>query len=153
MKKATILMITILTLGCNGGNKQATSSKDFILKDIELVSYKAAIDIPRVGLFYPMIEMKWKNISNRGLEDDIILEVVFIDNVKKEELGRGFDTLQMDSEAPFLPGISKNITLKCSEKFIYYGRDLSGMLESLDYSCHIYLNGVFYKEVKVEGIF
>jgi hypothetical protein len=90
--------------------------------------------------------MRWKNISNEPLNERIIMEGVFIDNEKAEELSKGSDYFQGYSNTPLQVGLSRQSSLHSSVGFTgIWG------IRGADFSCQILINGQLYKTVKINN--
>ena len=97
-------------------------------------------------LYQPIVIMKWKNISNESIKEQIEIEAIFINNTKKEELGKTSSYFQGYSDAPLQIGLSRQSYLKCDVGFTHaYG------IYNADISCQIIINKILYKTVKIKN--
>jgi hypothetical protein len=123
---------------------------------ISLVAFETGFEHNWLLGIRPSIKTEWENISNKVIENKININFVFIDNKTHKELSNEKGNL----EYPFLPNtIKEEIT---EAESVDVGKDeVSGLsskknlvieeIEKLDISCHIYIEGKFYKEIKIEN--
>lgn len=64
------------------------------------------------NLWLPCIAIKFKNISNQDINDDIKITTIFIDNTEGEQIGSDFNYLSTNSEI-FISGTTKQLTFSC----------------------------------------
>jgi hypothetical protein len=116
------------------------------IEQLQLVEYKTGYY--QEELFLPMVIMKWKNISDKPLEEIVIIEGIFINNKKGEELSKSLDYFQGYSSAPLQVGLSRQSTLRSSVGFT----SPRGVFEG-DISCQILINEKLYKTVKIKNAY
>ena len=125
------------------------TQKKSITDEIKLVEYKTGFYSDGVQ-GSPIVIMKWKNGSDKSINDDFRIEGVFIDNKKGEELSRSSDYIQLRNDILLQPGLSKQLYFKC--RYVYMNFVEDGIkFARADVSCQIYINKQLYKTIKIEN--
>lgn len=107
---------------------------------IELVDYVTGFYLDDSGRYAPMIIMKWRNISDKSV-NDVKFECIFFNDDDEEELNKDYKNFSIQ------PGAIKQFYLRSSYTWhpwrFYYG-------EPVNISCKIFINGKLYKTYKIK---
>lgn len=95
-------------------------------------------------LYQPMVIMKWKNISDKPLEEKIEIEGVFIS--EGEEWSKGSDYFQGYSDTPLQPGLARQCAIQSSVGYTSYFS-----ISKANVKCQIFINQKLYKTVNIKN--
>jgi antitoxin component YwqK of YwqJK toxin-antitoxin module len=127
----------------NSGNKIIPAIEKLELVKMETGFYEYKNLNNYQVLYQPMVIMKWKNISDKPLEEKVEIEGVFISD--GEEWSKGSDYFQGYSDTPLQPGLARQCAIQSSVGYTNYN-SISGA----KVKCQIFINQKLYKTVDIK---
>ncbi|MEI7595487.1 MAG: hypothetical protein WCK02_07035 [Bacteroidota bacterium] len=93
------------------------------------------------GMFIPCVLIKLKNISNMDIQEYVKVQVIFIDNSKKEQIGETHKYLASPDEK-LLQGYSKRLSFLSSIGWF--------AVQNQDVTANIFINDVLIKTINIK---
>ncbi len=94
--------------------------------------------------YRPRIIMKWKNISENSIDENITIKAIFM--LEDEIISENSSVLHFKEDIPFESGLSKQIVLTG----YYDGFEYSKGYSNYNVICTIYINHKLYKKYSIK---
>jgi hypothetical protein len=135
----------------NSLKKEYGLDKQVIDESEKLLSrYKLALTRVKTGyyvsefenLFLPAITLEFRNLSQNDFQDNVVLDVYFINNKTGEQISTDYNFFA-NSSTVLMGGLTKQVTLKSKIGW--------NVIPKQDISVRLYINNQFFKLYKIEN--